>query len=221
MTRLIRFWPLVFFCVLFFATSNAQGRSEQKCQTHHFPGSDLNSGATLNAQSDRKFAHVAAMLQKLGMLDQNARAPALRGEKLDWTSVSSVDKENEKELKKIIDEYGLLGLGSVGGKAVQGEFYVIQHSTNLGFQKKMLKDMKKMYTSKDFPGDYIALLEDRIRVQEGRSQLYGTQTRSDWSPYPISDKANLDKRRAQHGLPPFSTQECVYKKFMPSKKDGG
>jgi hypothetical protein len=52
------------------------------------------------------------------------------------------------------------------------------------------------------------MLTDRIRVLEGRAQLYGTQF--DWdqngvmSPLPIEDEPGVDQRRAQLGLEPLA-----------------
>jgi hypothetical protein len=48
------------------------------------------------------------------------------------------------------------------------------------------------------------MLEDRIRMFEGRPQLYGTQLVADdegWlRPYPIEDPAGVEERRRQVGL---------------------
>jgi hypothetical protein len=52
------------------------------------------------------------------------------------------------------------------------------------------------------------MLDDRIRVFEGRPQRYGTQF--DWddagrlTPLPIEDEAEVDARRARMGLDPLS-----------------
>jgi hypothetical protein len=57
----------------------------------------------------------------------------------------------------------------------------------------------------------LAYLEDRVRVHDGRSQLYGTQftaTRGRLGPYPIEDPPRLDQRRAQAGLEPFAVYEA-------------
>jgi hypothetical protein len=55
--------------------------------------------------------------------------------------------------------------------------------------------------------DQIAMLEDRIRIFEGKRQVYGTQF--DWdennqmSPSPIENLETVDIRREMMGLPPL------------------
>ena len=55
---------------------------------------------------------------------------------------------------------------------------------------------------------HVAMLEDRIRVNEGKGQRYGTQF--DWdrdgqmNPLPMDDESNVDVRRAEVGLPPLA-----------------
>jgi Family of unknown function (DUF6624) len=54
----------------------------------------------------------------------------------------------------------------------------------------------------------IAYLEDRVRVGEGRPQLYGTQFYIDeagiFGPQPIEDAGHVDERRQAVGLQPLS-----------------
>jgi len=54
----------------------------------------------------------------------------------------------------------------------------------------------------------LAYLTDRVRVDEGRTQVFGTQMRPDQNgapvPAPIEDREHhLDERRAEFGLEPF------------------
>lgn len=56
----------------------------------------------------------------------------------------------------------------------------------------------------------LALLLDRIRIRKGQKQLYGSQVHvdSDGKPdgfEPIEDEPNVNKRRAEVGLPPLET----------------
>lgn len=58
---------------------------------------------------------------------------------------------------------------------------------------------------------HLAYLEDRVRVNAGQPQLYGTQyTVTDESirPCPIEDPGRLDERRAQAGLEPFADYQA-------------
>ena len=56
------------------------------------------------------------------------------------------------------------------------------------------------------PAD-VAMLTDRVRTQEGKLQVYGTQFRivdGALAPFPIEDPAHLDARREQAGLLPMA-----------------
>ena len=50
----------------------------------------------------------------------------------------------------------------------------------------------------------LAYLTDRVLLAEGKKQIYGTQvTQVDgkWAPRELEDEKNVDKRRADVGLP--------------------
>jgi hypothetical protein len=64
------------------------------------------------------------------------------------------------------------------------------------------------------PAVDVATLEDRLRIQTGRKQLYGTQFR--WTSRrhraaPMEDSAHADLRREDAGLPPFALGLCLAK----------
>src|SRR6185503_4667422 len=62
------------------------------------------------------------------------------------------------------------------------------------------------------PPAAVAVLEDRLRVQNGRKQLYGTQLRrsanGSLEPLPIEDPKHVDLRRDAAGLPPLGQALC-------------
>ncbi|MFG3252927.1 DUF6624 domain-containing protein [Streptomyces sp. NPDC048172] len=55
---------------------------------------------------------------------------------------------------------------------------------------------------------HLAFLRDRLAVNEGREQTYGTQIGGITDegapvPWPVADPAGMDARRAEVGIPPF------------------
>jgi hypothetical protein len=66
----------------------------------------------------------------------------------------------------------------------------------------------------------LAMLRDRILVNEGRPQLYGTQiagvTDGAPVPWPVADPDGMEARRAAVGLAPF----VVHVARNPSTQDG-
>ncbi len=69
----------------------------------------------------------------------------------------------------------------------------------------------------------IAYLEDRVRVAQGRPQLYGTQFDDpgvNFGPKEVQDRINLDKRRLKVGLSSFADyQELMYETYGIPKRD--
>jgi hypothetical protein len=63
----------------------------------------------------------------------------------------------------------------------------------------------------------VAYLTDRVCINRGRGQLYGTQfTQEDGRHIPrtIEDEANIDARRAEVGMGPLSEQiQHMYNKY--------
>jgi hypothetical protein len=71
--------------------------------------------------------------------------------------------------------------------------------------------LRAAVTQGEAPAAHLAYLEDRVRVNAGQPQLYGTQftlTAGTLTPYPIEDPGRLDQRRAQAGLEPFADYEA-------------
>lgn len=119
-----------------------------------------------------------------------------------------------KRLKQIISEYGWPDAKKVGRKGEMCAWLIAQHADrDVEFQESSLRLMKDSPSSEKLDQD-IALLTDRVLVNRGRKQLYGTQfykgRDGKLKPRPIRDMKNLDKRRKEVGLGSFDE----YKKLV-------
>lgn len=129
-----------------------------------------------------------------------------------------VDAQNTSRLKEIIAQSGWPTKSQIGALAAHRAWLLAQHADHdREFQKSCLDLMKQLPTEEVAQPD-IAYLEDRVRVGEGRPQLYGTQFYNDkqggFGPLPIEDPEGLEDRRKTVGLKPFS----VYRKRMEEKQ---
>lgn len=119
-----------------------------------------------------------------------------------------VDEKNTARLKKLVAEHGWLHEGRVGEKGAGAAFIIAQHADHdTDFQKKVLKHLYEAYKDENATGQQVALLTDRVRMAEGKPQLYGTQAQfrnGEVQFHPIKDSTNVDQRRANMGLPPLS-----------------
>jgi len=90
----------------------------------------------------------------------------------------------------------------------QATWLLAQHADHdLQFQLRCLELMKTL-PSGDVSLQNIAYLEDRVRVAQGRPQLYGTQFIREGDnliPQPIQDEVDLDRRRQAMGLESFES----------------
>lgn len=116
-----------------------------------------------------------------------------------------VHERNAERLLAILDEHGWPGHSRVGEEAAEAAWLVLQHAIgNPALQRRGLFLLSEAAASGDVPMVQLAMLDDRVRICEGRAQRYGTQY--DWdehgllSPLPIEDEANVDARRREIGL---------------------
>jgi thiol-disulfide isomerase/thioredoxin len=127
------------------------------------------------------------------------------------------DFHNREQLKAIIDKHGFPTKAMVGELGMTAVFLVVQHSDrDKEFQASKLKYLDKAAKKGDVDKQDYAYLFDRIKVNAGEPQLYGSQ----WSNidfvnakatlFEVTDPDNLDKRRMEMGMMPIS----IYKNFM-------
>lgn len=124
---------------------------------------------------------------------------------LDMVRQQAIDEANARILDKIIKNYGWPTSEMVGLDGVAAAFLVVQHAEH-NFQKRMLPAINTSFERGDLnAGDY-ALFVDRILVNDGLPQRYGSQAdiRDGMLVlFPIEDRQNLAVRRASLGLPPL------------------
>ena len=97
----------------------------------------------------------------------------------------------------------------VGAAGVRAVWLLAQRDTAL--QRTVLHRMMESGPDEALAAD-VAVLEDRVRLQSGRKQLYGSQLRivnGKLAPAPIEDPAHVDMRRDAAGLPPLRQVLCV------------
>jgi hypothetical protein len=121
--------------------------------------------------------------------------------------MSAVDQKNRVRLKEVVDKHGWPGKSLAGKDGAHAAWLLVQHADGeLAFQKRCLALMKSAAKG-DVEPQEIAYLTDRILVAEKKKQTYGTQLQRQgdrFTPQPIEDEANVDKRRAEVGLPPLA-----------------
>ncbi len=123
------------------------------------------------------------------------------------------DAENTARLKEIIEEYGWPTISKVGEKASKSAWLLVQHADQQPeFQKEVLSLLEEEMQAGEVSRRNVAYLTDRVRVNFGEPQLFGTQwwpgESGSGEPRPIEDPEHLDERREDYDLEPYTEYEA-------------
>lgn len=123
-------------------------------------------------------------------------------------SVFTADKMN---VEAMFNKYGFLGFDKVGKEGSQHFWLIVQHCDKYPeFQKKVLKTMDKEVKKQNANPQNYAYLYDRVKVNAGEKQLFGTQvtyevetTGKAIPKIGLIDSAKVDKLRKEYDLGPL------------------
>ncbi|MFD2917126.1 DUF6624 domain-containing protein [Psychroserpens luteus] len=159
---------------------------------------------------------LADELEKMAEIDQLVASNAFPPEKYShltqqkWEKFKdSVYLKNQKRAKEILDKYGFVGFDLAGENGSRNFWMVAQHSDhNPEFQKEVLKEMKKEVDKQNAISTNYGLLVDRVNLNTGQPQIYGTQVTYNMNngqayPKKLTDSINVNSRRKSIGLEPI------------------
>jgi hypothetical protein len=163
----------------------------------------------------KKFNHALAdSLGQWEVLDQTAagmstnRLKTMKPEQFERYK-DSVFSLNEQRLKGVMKQYGFLGYDLVGQKGSNNFWLIIQHcDKDVDFQKQVLKAMRAELKNNNADPKNYAYLTDRVLLNTGKKQLYGTQLAYNTDscqavPKPTRDSLLVNQRRLEIGLEPI------------------
>lgn len=123
--------------------------------------------------------------------------------------MEAIHRRHAARLSVILDQHGWPGQGMMGEQAGEAAWLIAQHAIGEpAFQRRCLRLLQDAAGRGEVPRWQPAMLEDRVRVLEGRSQVYGTQLEPDEEGRPrpcvIEDPDRVDERRRAAGLEPLA-----------------
>ena len=165
-------------------------------------------------RAEEMLQEIDAMLCKVGKADQAARGGWVNFSAGNMTQEQAVeyalqqeraDSTNLVAVERILNAYGWpSGLSEEANNAI---FLVIDHS-NLETMNKYLPVFKDAVKRGVLPMNDLVTLEDRMLMNAGKPQLYGTQAYSTTKDgkntiyiWPVDNPDSLNGRRASVGLP--------------------
>lgn len=166
-------------------------------------------GVAANAQ---KFPEIRKELLQMEKVDQDARIKCTTGSadeqiKCLAAILKSIDEPNTTRLTQIFEQIGFPDTAKVGKDGLQAFMTVLQHAPTDELRVKALDPITKAFKKKEMPPMGYANFVDRLRLHQGKKQLYGTGFELKEGKMvlsPTEDLGNLEKRRAKIGLPPMS-----------------
>jgi hypothetical protein len=165
------------------------------------------------------------------LLDMEARAQALRAELIAAGEsnenhpprIEALNRFHASRLRQIIAVFGWPGVTLVGDAGARAAWRIALHSHSEPAFMRQCRDLIDRATQAgDAPRWQFAIIDDRIRVYEGKPQLYGTQLRhgpAGIEPHPIENEARVNSMRMQAGLPLLS-QTLAKARAQPAPSPG-
>jgi hypothetical protein len=174
------------------------------------PGMTVSAG-TGAAEASAKNPGLQQELLRMGALDQQHRASRpvghARPDSATLRRLREADRANLRRLEEIIAQHGWPGVSLVGEEGSRAAFLVLQHA-DLAAQQRYLPLVRQAAAAREIAPGLVAMLEDRVLMQTGQEQIYGTQVRVDPAGratlWPVRDEADVDRRRASVGLNPLA-----------------
>lgn len=196
----MNFFRLVQFLLLAFAISSVYGQSSLKLKT------ELDSIYYI----DQLYREIMMSPEKKDSLAKAEKLTSGAVQQRIFYKMNQIDSSNIERIKQIIYQYGYPGKSLVGEPTNEAAWYVIQHSKNIAEFFPIIEQAGKR---KELPFKLVAMMQDRLLMDQSKEQIYGTQGRCDNPPansagsqkpdcyiWPILDPAHVNERRKQAGF---------------------
>jgi hypothetical protein len=123
--------------------------------------------------------------------------------------MEDVHRKNAAHLRQLIALYGWSAEDIAGHDGAEAAWLIAQHAVGEpDFQRRVLAFLRTCVAENRVPAWHAAYLEDRIAMQEGRPQRYGTQWVQDptdgrYRPWSLADTDHVNDLRGEVGLGPL------------------
>jgi len=120
------------------------------------------------------------------------------------------DAKNAVFVAQVLKEHGFPDAQMVGRKGVMEFFILVQHSHSPELMRNALGKARTLMLRGEMARHHYALMIDRLRMFQGKEQIYGSQFMEDGgkvTPYPIQNRASLDRKREVMEMEPFDSYQ--------------
>lgn len=139
--------------------------------------------------------------------------------------VTESDSANRTRIEEILERYGWPEKSKIGEKASEAIFIVVQQHPDTSLVSQYLPALEKLAAQGEASTIHCAMLKDRLLMERGRKQIYGTQLSDLLRPdkkmaiWPVEDTAVVNELRKKAGFKaPIETVED-YARFVGVEYD--
>jgi hypothetical protein len=120
--------------------------------------------------------------------------------------MEAVHRRHNARMRAIINAHGWPGYSLAGADGCCAAGFLVQHAIlDHALQRECLERLRQVVEAGEAAPFMLALLTDRVLMDEGQPQVYGTQylgaAGGDIAPSFITDPATVDERRRAVGFP--------------------
>ncbi|RYY41066.1 MAG: hypothetical protein EOO08_03400 [Chitinophagaceae bacterium] len=169
----------------------------------------ISLGVLLAASAGAQDPSRPQLRARIDSLWQSALRPP-PSDSVQWVAVLPAERARNNKVRSILEGEGYPGTREVGAEGVEHFWLLLQKAdADPPLQRLALGLMRPQVVAGNVPGRHLAWLQDRVLVNSGQLQWYGTQIRlnadsSSFEPRPVEDPPNLDLRRSTLGLEPIA-----------------
>jgi hypothetical protein len=154
-----------------------------------------------------------AELLEMERIDRSVRADLVERGELHTggyhPEMRAVHSRHNTRIRAILETHGWPGRSLVGEDGCRAAGFIVQHAIlDPDLQRRGVALLTKAVEEHEAEPFMLAFLTDRVLMQEGKPQLYGTQyigaKTGGVEPWPIANPETVDERRHSVGLPPLT-----------------
>lgn len=137
-------------------------------------------------------------------------------------------RQNQRWLQQQLQTTGWFDISKTSADASQAAWLMVQHADwDPQWQQQVLQLLQPKVKQGEFQPRYFAYLADRVAINTGQSQRYGTQGACDnqsgqWQPFAVENAAQLDLKRQEMELEPIEQYRTKFrcKSTKPKPQSG-
>lgn len=180
------------------------------------PSAPFVFGETANIPTN-ELAIIQAELRQRLKTDQEVRTNPGKA-----SEVETVDAENTAWLETVTRKWGWIDAKRFGTESARAAFLIVQHSGNMPLMIAALPEIEKDVKAKRLPdGQGYALLYDRVQLNLGKKQRYGSQfgqsEKGELTIFPLEDPAKVDLYRKEMGMQPLADYITILERMTGMK----